>query len=149
MTPTSIKNVNKSRGSTLLLLMGCWRHWASACQDFHPQPDISLQGLTFPLRMKTGGKRELFTPCSWTEGLAWTKACSRIGNSTPDGHHPAKFHWISNGKGNCVLWMTRTDSLLSEPSDTWKYLSQGPALDSPISWLHEPYQVQPSSYSSP
>lgn len=54
-----------------------------------------------------------------------------MGKSTPDGHHPAEFSLDFNGKGNCVLWVTRTDSMLSEPSDTWKYLSQGPALRQP------------------
>ena len=63
-----------------------------------PQPDLSLQGLTLPLWMKTGGHRELFTPCSWTEvgfeqRLAPGWATALLMDITQQSSH-----WISMGK---------------------------------------------------
>ena len=62
-----------------------------------------------------------------------------MGKSTPDGHHPAKFSLDFNGKGNCVLWMTRTQTPCSVSPQTLENTShRALPSDSPHSWLHEP-----------
>lgn len=72
-----------------------------------------------------------------------------MGTSTPDGHHPAEFSLDFNGKGNCVLWLRKTWTPPSVSLQTLENTSHGVLpWDSPHSWLHEPNQVQPPSYSS-
>ena len=146
--PISIKNVNKSRGFTLFLPTGCWRRWASACQDFHsPIWPKSSRTHSSPVDENWGKEWNIHT-MQLDRGWFWTKAGSRMGTSTPGGHHPAEFSLDFSGKGNCVLWMTRTQTPCSVSPQTLENIPHGVLpWDSPHSWLHEPDQVQPPSYS--
>lgn len=62
------------------------------------QSDLSLRGLTLPLWMKTGGKSEIFTPCSWTEVGFEQRLAPGWALALPVDITQQSSHWISVGK---------------------------------------------------
>lgn len=63
-----------------------------------PQSDLSLQGLTLLLWMKTGGRSKLFAPCSWTEVGFEQRLAPGWALALPMDITQQSSHWISVGK---------------------------------------------------
>ena len=95
------------------------------------QSDLSLRGLTLPLWMKTGGKSEIFTPCSWTEVGFEQRLAPGWALALPVASPSRVLTGFQWERQLCLLDDEDTDSTLSQPSDTWKYPSRGPALRQP------------------
>lgn len=147
MIPTSIKNVNKSRALHCCCLWDVGDIELVPVKISIPQPDIVPSVTHLPHDENWG--EENYSRHVAGQRLVLNKGLLQDRQQHSWWTSPSKVPTDFNGERQ----LCPSDDKEYWPPAQWalrhlKIPLQGPALRQALFWLHEPYQVQPSSYSS-